>query len=250
MRPSGRPRRSRCLRRSSTRRIRNGAWIGRPDRRTRRRRRSPLPASPRRTPAPTTGRSAPNQRRASSRSPRSCRCRRPAAAAGGAVARRAKRGPQRHLGRVGVLVLGIQSPSSVGSARRGRSMIDAGHQPFSSAVANTNGLKADPGCRLACTARLKRLSSKFRPPTSTRTSPVAASIATSAPWSGACAAAALPSSCPWAARDAPRSRRARRRRDARPIAASRDRLSCRPSGLPDRRARAQISRRAGDALPL
>ncbi len=76
---------------------------------------------------------------------------------------------------------GTQSPCgvSVGSFRP--VIIDAGEWPASSAAANTKGLKADPDCRFACTARLKRLSLKSRPPTMARTCPVAGSSDTSAP---------------------------------------------------------------------
>jgi hypothetical protein len=76
---------------------------------------------------------------------------------------------------------GIQAPCSVsiGSSRCVISV--AGVIPVSIADANTNGLKADPGCRRAWLARLKWLSLKLRPPTSTRTYPVPGSIDTIAP---------------------------------------------------------------------
>ena len=55
----------------------------------------------------------------------------------------------------------------------------AGLKPASSAAANTNGLNAEPDCRLAWVARLKRLSLKSRPPTKAATCPVVGSIDTS-----------------------------------------------------------------------
>src|SRR5258705_5126257 len=45
-----------------------------------------------------------------------------------------------------------------------------------------NGLKAEPGWREACTARLKFESLKSRPPTSARTCPLEGSMETTAPW--------------------------------------------------------------------
>jgi len=57
----------------------------------------------------------------------------------------------------------------------------SGPHPSRSACANTIGLNALPGCRFACTARLKLLSAKERPPTTARIAPFCGSTATSAP---------------------------------------------------------------------
>ena len=48
-------------------------------------------------------------------------------------------------------------------------MVVPGEKPASSAAANTNGLKAEPGWRFASVARLNGLSAKLRPPTMART---------------------------------------------------------------------------------
>ena len=48
-------------------------------------------------------------------------------------------------------------------------MVVPGENPASSAAANTNGLNAEPGWRLAWVARLNGLSWKLRPPTMART---------------------------------------------------------------------------------
>ena len=48
-------------------------------------------------------------------------------------------------------------------------MVVPGEKPASSAAANTNGLKAEPGWRFASVARLYGLSAKLRPPTMART---------------------------------------------------------------------------------
>ncbi len=58
--------------------------------------------------------------------------------------------------------------------------VEPGAIPFWSAVASTNGLNADPGCRCACAARLNWLTRKFWPPTIATTRPSRGSIATSA----------------------------------------------------------------------
>src|SRR2546428_12216757 len=54
--------------------------------------------------------------------------------------------------------------------------------PARIAAAYTNGLKVEPGWRIAWVARLYLESSKSRPPTMARTYPVLDSIATRAPW--------------------------------------------------------------------
>src|SRR2546425_7036506 len=54
--------------------------------------------------------------------------------------------------------------------------------PARIAAAYTNGLKVEPGWRIAWVARLYLESSKSRPPTMARTYPVLVSIATRAPW--------------------------------------------------------------------
>ena len=53
--------------------------------------------------------------------------------------------------------------------------------PARTAAEYTNGLKVDPGCRIAWVARLYFESSKSRPPIMARMYPVFASRATSAP---------------------------------------------------------------------
>src|SRR4051812_25547519 len=68
---------------------------------------------------------------------------------------------------------GIQLPCSVRIGELRLEITVAGEYPASSAAAYTNGLNAEPLCRLACVARLKRLSEKSRPPTIARTAPVA-----------------------------------------------------------------------------
>ena len=55
-----------------------------------------------------------------------------------------------------------------------------GEMPFSSAATRVNGLKAEPGWRCPCVARLNGRFSKSAPPTIARTPPVLLSIATSA----------------------------------------------------------------------
>jgi hypothetical protein len=60
------------------------------------------------------------------------------------------------------------------------SKVVTGEIPSRSAVARTNGLKEEPGCRSACVARLNWLSRKLEPPTMALTAPVRGSIATSA----------------------------------------------------------------------
>src|SRR5207249_403622 len=54
--------------------------------------------------------------------------------------------------------------------------------PARTAAEYTNGLKVEPGWRIACVARLYLESSKSRPPIIARMYPVFASSATSAPW--------------------------------------------------------------------
>ena len=56
----------------------------------------------------------------------------------------------------------------------------SGEMPSFSAVASTNGLKAEPGCRSPWTARLNWLSWKLRPPYIVSTAPFDGLIATSA----------------------------------------------------------------------
>ena len=60
-------------------------------------------------------------------------------------------------------------------------MISDAGMPDAIAVAYTNGLNTDPGCRMAWVARLNSESPKSRPPTIARTSPVAASSAMNIP---------------------------------------------------------------------
>ena len=55
-----------------------------------------------------------------------------------------------------------------------------GEIPCFSAVASTNGLNDEPGCRSPCTARLNWLAWKLRPPTIASTAPLRGLIATSA----------------------------------------------------------------------
>src|SRR2546428_3963351 len=54
--------------------------------------------------------------------------------------------------------------------------------PARTAAEYTNGLKVEPGWRIAWVARLYFESSKSRPPTMARTYPLFVSIATRAPW--------------------------------------------------------------------
>src|SRR2546428_12072808 len=54
--------------------------------------------------------------------------------------------------------------------------------PARIAAAYTNGLKVEPGWRIAWVARLDLESAKSRPPTMARTYPLLVSIATRAPW--------------------------------------------------------------------
>ena len=56
----------------------------------------------------------------------------------------------------------------------------SGEIPCFSAVASTNGLNEEPGCRSPCTARLNWLSWKLLPPYIASTAPVRGSSATSA----------------------------------------------------------------------
>ncbi len=53
--------------------------------------------------------------------------------------------------------------------------------PEESAAVYTKGLKADPGCLLACSARLNCDAAKSVPPTMARIAPVCGSRATTAP---------------------------------------------------------------------
>src|SRR5947207_6050098 len=70
----------------------------------------------------------------------------------------------------------------MGTVSGASSRMYVGGRPFWIAAEYTIGLKVDPGCRSACTARLNLESSKSRPPTIARTAPVRGSIATNAPW--------------------------------------------------------------------
>src|SRR5438128_166155 len=72
----------------------------------------------------------------------------------------------------------MRSPSEIATGCETKTV--SGDTPSASAVASTNGLKEEPGCRSPWTARLNWLSRKFRPPTIARTRPSRGSIATSA----------------------------------------------------------------------
>ena len=60
-------------------------------------------------------------------------------------------------------------------------MIEFGAKPFSNAAAYTIGLKAEPGCLLACVTLLNSLFLKLNPPTKAYTSPVNGSSITIPP---------------------------------------------------------------------
>lgn len=62
------------------------------------------------------------------------------------------------------------------------SMISDQGRPARSAAVYTIGLKVEPACRTAWTARLNLLSLKSRPPTMARSLPVRASSTTASPW--------------------------------------------------------------------